>query len=257
MKGNITLGMLIIAISTSAQIQNGSFESGGVFNTNGWTPTACAVIGSTTDAPDGDHALVMASSSVNVCNYAVDSNRLVQVLPWVNDGDLLRLQWWWHKGAPNEYAIAWLGTVENGTFTSQYSFTTSANNWAMFTMDEEIQVGPGQQAALALGGGFALQDGGSSYFDMIEVSLVTGLAEDQARLPMRPNPVEDILRIDATGLREFVVFDISGAVRYRGSGSRSTIGDAHELDVERLPAGTYILEAHGLDAVKRARFIKR
>ncbi len=257
MKANITLGLLVLASTSFGQVQNGSFESGGAFSTAGWIPTVCAVISSSTDAPDGDHALVMASSGPSVCNYAVDSNRLVQALPWVNDNDVLLLQWWWHKAFPNDYAIAWLGTVENGVFESQYSFTTTANNWAMFTMEEQIQVGPGQQAALALGGGFALQDGGLSFYDKVEVSLVTGIAENSPRLPLRPNPVDDVLRIDPPGATELVVFDPSGALRHRSSGWNGAGATTQEINVEHLAPGCYIVEARGPAGVQRARFIKR
>ncbi|MGV3636119.1 MAG: T9SS type A sorting domain-containing protein [Flavobacteriales bacterium] len=257
MRASSTFPMLMIAFATSGQVLNGSFEIGGAFSIAGWAPTACAVIGSTTDTPDGDHALVMASSSANVCNYAIDSNRLVQALPWVNDGDPLLLQWWWRRTSPNDNAIAWLGTVENGVFTSQYSFTTTSNDWAFFTMEEQIQVAPGQQAALALGGGFSLQEGGSSSYDMVEVSLVTGISETQPRLRMRPNPVDDRLFVEAPGFARFAVIDASGRVHYPNRRSIGEESGTTVLDVADLPAGLYVLEARDRQDVLRSRFIKR
>ena len=69
-----------------------------------------------------------------------------------------------------------------------------------------------------------------------------------------PNPATDRLQVEGTAnIERYEVFDLTGALLRRAEVG----GDSFTLDVEALPAGTYLLRTVTSDGVQTHRFVKR
>jgi hypothetical protein len=74
------------------------------------------------------------------------------------------------------------------------------------------------------------------------------------RVAVYPNPASDLLQVEGTTRIEYYeMYDITGALL-----RHATVGrDSFTLDLEALPAGTYLLKTISEGGVQTHRFIKR
>ncbi|MCL2027782.1 MAG: T9SS type A sorting domain-containing protein [Bacteroidales bacterium] len=74
---------------------------------------------------------------------------------------------------------------------------------------------------------------------------------DEYTLSIHPNPVKDIVHIETDGpIKQIVLMDLHGRLL------RTWYGDHRSLDLQALPAGTYLLHVHTDKAIMPIKFVK-
>lgn len=245
------------ALGLVAQLQNGGFENAGAFDLTGWTSTPCADVSGSSDVPagGGTHSVALRASCADVCNYALDSNYILQEIPWVTDGMALHLSWWWNKTNTNPYAIAWFGTVNGGVFNDTFSVAGTMGDWIFYETFIIAAIDPGEVAAIALGGGMSLSNTDTAWFDEVVVEPVAGIDERTQRIAFRPNPAHDELWVDLTEPAiEVIHLDPLG----RRSPINTSRFDGRTLHVrlDGFAQGQHVLLLRTTSGMQQVRFMK-
>ena len=82
-----------------------------------------------------------------------------------------------------------------------------------------------------------------------------GVADSEpAMMSLYPNPATDKLQVESTErIERYEVYDITGALLRRDAVGHNTF----TLDLEGLPAGTYLLKMTSEGTVQTRRFVKQ
>ena len=153
-------------------------------------------------------------------------------------------------------AVSTTGNTDAADFTTLQEWTLTAKTqglWYEFTVDlREYQ---GQEIWVAI-----------RHFDctdqfMIVVDDITlyrewdGVADNNtATMSLYPNPATDMLQVESTErIEQYEIYDVTGALL-----RRDVVGhNAFNLDIEALPAGTYLLKLTSEGTVQTRRFVKQ
>ena len=153
-------------------------------------------------------------------------------------------------------AVSTTGNTDAADFTTIQEWTMTAKAqgyWYEYTVDlREYQ---GQDIWVAI------RHFNSTDQFMIVVDDVTlyrewdGVADSEpAMMSLYPNPATDKLQVESTErIERYEVYDITGALLRRDAVGRNTFS----LDLEGLPAGTYLLKMTSEGTVQTRRFVKQ
>ena len=153
-------------------------------------------------------------------------------------------------------AVSTTGNTDAADFTTLQEWTLTAKTqglWYEFTAD--LRAYQGQEIWVAI-----------RHFNctdqfMIVVDDITlyrewdGVADNNtATMSLYPNPATDMLQVESTErIEQYEIYDVTGALL-----RRDVVGhNAFNLDIEAMPAGTYLLKLTSEGTVQTRRFVKQ
>ena len=253
---------LVTVLPASAQLVNGSFESGEDASLKGWE-YPCGSDSVEAAPPEGGRwALRMFSGSTQGCFPGIAE----QVIPVIRNGEVWKAQAWarqqpltQHRGMASLY---WEVLKTDGTSTMvppipPYADTTSALDWTLLTVVDTLMLAEGEQAVLVLDAG--LQGGPiitRTDFDLISIEKVTEVATrvddprsgfNEIRIQsVYPNPVRGwaTIRLEIGHSTEVTlkVYNVLGQ-EVATPLSKNLPAGFHEIPwtLGKLPGGLYLL----------------
>lgn len=253
------VGATIIASSTSAQLQNGSFEDSlGNADLDHWQ-WYCNMQSAPSTAPSsGNWCALVAAGNVKGCFPGI----YFQTIPSINDGEVYTLSGWCRTvSGPFQPDIGlFIGRRDTSGFvTSQNGITTNDTSWTWLSVTDTFHLGALDTATVILNAGTL---GGPAYaqaeFDGIVLEAVGAEAiDDPSTEPVAHlyDPQTQTLFIHAVNgaLDPIAVYDMTGR-RTKVPIHRSS-GGTTEADVSSLPTGVYFVQLGITTAV--VRFVKR
>ncbi len=247
------------ALTASAQVNNGSFESGGNFDLSGWIPSICVQpSGYSLSLPPngGAQSLKLKAATTTVCSSVPDNNYVYQELPWVTSGMPLRASWWWSKDFNTQSSTVCLGIVHNGWQGCAVSWSGAATFWTEQVQDAMMTLQAGDTAAIALfGGEYSGNDGSGTYFDLVEVISTVGIEEHARPLKAHPNPANEVLWIELSEAPIAVdLIDALGRTVALGPVVRQQ--GEWAVDVSAAAPGANVLRIRTSTGIRTVRFLK-
>ncbi len=249
---------LLVALSTNAQLVNGSFEVNGGFTLQGWEWT-CDEPQPVMDVPTGGGVWSAWKESGHA--KGCFPNHLFQRLANVQYGIPYQLTAW-VKCPIGDVAFCiggsiGFGSISNGVFALSQLTTSTVPEWAFITADHVFDPGVGDTAIVVVNSGFI---GGPinpipAGFDQLTLDIANGVGEV---LPLRVSlfmePLSDRLNVGSTArMRSLECFDATGRrlLTQRASGTTEVV------DLSALNSGAYLLRATTDGGSLTSRFVKR
>ena len=266
----LSIGLTSVVLSSPvchAQVENGSFEEGGMY----WDDP-CGQAGFESGGATGcgeSHAVLPLFYSGSPCDAAT-AGMILQRLPWVQSGDVLEVSFWYRGIAEEEEDQDWVslnclmaavdGTghlVGNSDPGSEMAFFVGDTDWQYLHRSIEYTLNPGDTAVIALGGSGFSYATGVMHFDDVHVSIALNTAtHTDATTPMPQGWFDGAYIHVRTGTDPLQVPALNDAIGRTlqlaaiGSGAETIYGTG-----DLLP-GTYAFRANTERGPYVLRFIK-
>lgn len=248
--------LLFLPAFSFAQLINGSFEGNGTGDLSGWTGLCWDPYLAASNCPDGgDWGLVVESGHTNGCINAI----VIQKLPEVQDGTLLRLSGWCTRyfGNGGQFIGFGLGAVNNGSYTYNTYPQSNFSGWQYFDYEQVIELGAGDTAMVFLQPGFVNAPFITSFvmFDELELSdISTGVDAVDRSIPHRYDAAARRIHLAPTlAPAEVTVFDAQGRRLHAPVEQRAT-GEL-VVDAAALPPGLLVVQVNDAQDAQWARIM--
>lgn len=222
MRTLLLIPTVLVSISASAQLVNGSFESDGTPSLSGWEWT-CNEPGLQNSAAPGSGSWSATKDPGHA--KGCFPSYIYQRLPDAENGTVITLSGWVRCGEeePCIGGILSSGRVHNGVFELDNSVSSQLPTWEFVSISNPVQNEEGDTAIVVLSGGFI---GGpiapsQSFFDGITLSLALGVEHvEPADGPLfRLSPDGRSVAVQATSEERIQLHDALGKLHFEGKGS--------------------------------------
>lgn len=258
MRTTLTLLLGGYASMASAQLINGSFESG----LDGWSvPCDCAPGYPTPRGAPGGGGQCMGLDNVNFDCICMVVNATQQLTPWVSPGAWV-LSGWIKSAVPGDIPGSFIRFSEGPAFSGPIlsNLASSTGDWEFradtFAVDNLVDADSLRVSLVPDDGN--QQPPSICYFDGIALSplISTGVEMAHRTTPaFRPNPATDRLWIDLPEAAiSITAIDASG--RTYDLKNFTHRDHTFDVDVNPLPAGITLLRITTNSGTKNLRFIK-
>ncbi len=253
------LTCLLTIGSTHAQLVNGSFESNGAADLNGWTST-CGAMSSSSDVPGGTGSWSLRITQID--HWTCPHDFVYQYLPFVHCGDVWELGVWARTDAAAQLGMnisfmtrdagVW-GEYQGGMGTDQPDWSHAVSTFGIFC-------DAGDSVFLVLDAGNMFPDStyGNVWFDEITLTPIStsdGTLDASRHPACYPNPSSDKLWVDLPEVPlSITAIDASG--RTHDLKNFTHRERTLEVDVNVLPPGICLLRLTSASGTQAIRFVK-